>query len=471
MRSTNLLVGILVLGLSIAHLAPRGEQGSVRDTVRVHHLHFRVGDPAAALQHYADRLSGTRVILQGLGVGVRVGTHYFLFDREREQAPPASRRADAIQAAYRAAVPWLSAHGVLVQAGDFSAMPLSAFADSPPLDHLAFVAADYPGTVDLVVSKGATPLGRTSDAAMFALPDGTRIEIVRDTDAPDAYWCPMHPDVRSGTTGKCPLCTMELVPIPPPKLGEYGMDVTVLPEGRGRGLSGLRLAIREPEGGESVAEFSTVHERLLHLFIVSRDLESFAHVHPEPDGRGAFQVKQDAPPGEYVVIADFLPKKGTAQMVHRAIVTPGYRGSLFRPAPELKPDLPNSTAPSQTAAGMGNPRWSSAEKTIDGLRVRLETADLVGGRRGILRFWLFDAASGAPVTDLEPFLGAPGHMLIVNTTLTEAIHGHPEEPDARTPFVTFTPLMPAAGAYKLWAQFQRGGKVVTVPFVIAVSAP
>lgn len=29
---------------------------------------------------------------------------------------------------------------------------------------------------------------------------------------------------------------------------------------------------------------------------------------------------------------------------------------------------------------------------------------------------------------------------------------------------------PDAGLYKLWAQFQRGGRVITVPFVVRVAA-
>jgi hypothetical protein len=60
-------------------------------------------------------------------------------------------------------------------------------------------------------------------------------------------------------------------------------------------------------------------------------------------------------------------------------------------------------------------------------------------------------------------------MMIVNADLTEADHVHPEEPATRGPTITFQPMMPAAGIYKLWLQFQRHGTVITVPFVIAVA--
>lgn len=442
------------------------QPAETRVTVRVHHLHFRVGDPSAAMQAYADRLSGSRVIVQGLGVGVRVGTHYLLFDRDREGAAERATAPGAIESAYRSAVPWLASRGVLVAAGDFGTLPRAALTDPIPFDHIAFVTADYPGTIDLIMSRGGTPISRTSDAAMFGLPDGTRVEIVRDVDAPDAFWCPMHPDVRSGTTGKCPLCAMDLVRIPPPRLGEYRMDVTASAGPGGRGLGGLRIAIREPGGRGTVSDFSIVHERPLHVFVVGRTLEYFAHVHPDRGRDGTFSVAQAAPPGEYVVIADFVPKTGTAQMIHRAIVTPGY-AKLFTPVPALTPDV--SGVPLEGAPARANERWTSAEKAIDGVRVRMEAADLMAGKRAIFRFRLFDQATGAPITTLEPFLGAPGHMLLVNAALTESIHGHPEEQETQTPFVTFIPLMPASGIYKLWVQFQRNGRVITAPFVIGVA--
>jgi hypothetical protein len=59
-------------------------------------------------------------------------------------------------------------------------------------------------------------------------------------------------------------------------------------------------------------------------------------------------------------------------------------------------------------------------------------------------------------------------MLMVAADLTEAIHGHPEDRGPQST-VTFEPLIPAAGTYKLWVQFQRQGQVLTAPFVIQVT--
>ena len=65
---------------------------------------------------------------------------------------------------------------------------------------------------------------------------------------------------------------------------------------------------------------------------------------------------------------------------------------------------------------------------------------------------------GHQSTDLEPYLGAPGHMLMTNATLTDAVHGHPEESGIRTSVITFKPVLPAPGVAKLWLQFQRNGQ-------------
>lgn len=283
----------------------------------------------------------------------------------------------------------------------------------------------------------------------------------------DAYWCPMHPGVRAAAPGKCPLCAMALVLIRPPAINEYRMDVSVMPGSQKRGLSGLRLALKEPVTNAPASDLLTVHEKPLHLFIISRDLEYFAHAHPEALGEGRFVLKHDAPPGEYVVIADFLPKSGTAQMVHRAIVAPGLDRALAPVAvPPPRPDIPDAAA-----RASGNPSSGSAERVVDGVRIRLEGADLVGGQTGLLRFHLSNAADGTPIRDLEPYLGAPGHMLMMTATTTDAVHGHPEETTTQTSVITFKPSMPPPGIAKLWLQFQRGGKVTTASFVIDVQEP
>lgn len=372
--------------------------------VRFHHLHYRVGDPAVAMADAAATLKGTRTIVPGLGVGVRTGDTYVLFDRRDDTDENDENDA------------------------------------TPRLHHVAFAAADFDGVVARLAAVHPV-LARGTESVLFDA-GLIRLEIVRESGGPDAFWCPMHPDVRRPGAGTCPLCAMELVPIPPSRIGEYKLDVA-LERGARSGFAGLRLTVRDPETNSRVTDFARVHEQVFHLFIVSRDLAYFAHVHPQQGPDGSFALKHRLPPGEFMLFADFLPKRGSAQMVQRAIVSPGMAA----------PDPGAVQGPAVTPAAV-----------VEGIRFALVAADVKAGRRASLTFTLSDVNTGAAVADLEPFLGAPAHMLLVRTDLGDAVHGHPEELVTRGPTVTFHPLVPADGAYKLWIQVQRGGRVITVPF-------
>ncbi len=441
----------IVLALAAWIAAPSAFIGQIPPpSVRFHHFHFRVADPAKAMNETAAAFNGTRVLLRGLGVGVRIGREYALFDRfePTDSLQPLS----GVASAYESARQWLLGHGIQIETDDGSSRRgLASMLNREMLDHLAFTSADTSAVVSALIDHGAAPWRQTDESRFFKT--GTvGVEIVRDIDAPDAFWCPMHPDIRSSTAGKCPLCRMELVPIPPPRLGEYWMDVAVTAGPGGRGASKLRLTLEDPITRRPVSAFATIHERLLHLFVIDRQLEYFRHLHPQQLADGTFELRENIPPGEFMVIADFLPMTGRAQMLQRAIVTPGYRGSLFPAVAHLNSDV-------------------GLEKTGDGVRVSLQASGLKAGKEATLRFTLTDAVTKAPVTDLEPFLGAPGHMLLVNANLTDANHVHPEEPATTGPVITFQPLMPAPVMYKIWLQFQRRGTVTTVPFVVSVDEP
>jgi hypothetical protein len=436
--------GATTIGVCLlATLGPiRAQTPSAPVTVRFHHLHYRVPDPGAALGDAVDAFKGTRTILQGLGVGVRVGRQYVLF--ERADASGASGRGREPADAYSEAARWLQAKGIRIDPSSLAKTDVARPFPDATLDHLAFAADDH---TSIGAALGEKPFLLNDDRARYRLRSGLVVEIVRDTDRPDTFWCPMHPDVRSPGHGTCPRCAMALVPIPPPRIGEYRLDTTLLP-GAGGGASGLELAVRDPETGEPVRSFVDVHERPLHLFIISRDLGQFAHVHPTPRPDGVFELRHDLASGAYVLIADFLPAEGTSQLIQRAVVTPGYAGPLFGPSAELAVAAP--------------------EQVSGGLRIRIDAPSPRARRETGVRFQLSDAATNLPVTDLEPYLGASGHLIIVNHDLTAAVHAHPEGAATSGPVVTFAPVFPAPGRYKVWAQFQRKGTVITAAFVIDV---
>ena len=139
--------------------------------------------------------------------------------------------------------------------------------------------------------------------------------------APPMFVCPMDPEVRSPQPGKCPRCGMTLVAgIPRPV--EYPMDFRAAPRQipAGREVT-LQFRVLDPKSGEPVKRFQIVHEKLFHLFLVSQDLEYFAHEHPvfQPDGWFLFKTKLPKA-GTYRLLADFDPIGGTPQLAVKTFV-------------------------------------------------------------------------------------------------------------------------------------------------------
>jgi hypothetical protein len=245
---------------------------------------------------------------------------------------------------------------------------------------------------------------------------------------------------------------MGLVPVVPEVEGAYRLDVDA--RAAGPDAPQLRFVVREPVRNTRVRRFETVHERPFHLFTVSDDLETFSHVHPVPQPDGSLMLTP-APSGTapYQVYADFLPVGGTPQLIRKTIIPrlpAGFNGS--RP-PHLAADL--------------------SAKTDAGLRVRIEPdpASLLAGRPGTIAFHLEDAATNQPIADLEPYLGAWGHAFIVSADLVDAVHSHPLTPLSSPggPTIIFQQRFPRPGAYRVWAQFMRGGRVATVSFTVRVA--
>src|SRR4026208_1538292 len=246
--------GAIILASAFCTLAPLAlfSRDQTTSSVRFHHLHFRVADPAQSMNQAATALNGTRVLLRGLGVGARIGNEYALFDRLDVDEAPRDRHL-SVEESFMAARTWLTDHGVEVESHVTRARPaLAKLFDGEVLDHVAFTTADTSSVISSLLAKGAKPWRQTDDSRLFRTAT-IGVEIVRDVEAPDAFWCPMHPDIRSSVAGRCPLCRMDLVPIPSPRVGEYRMDVAVTPAAGGRGASKTRLTLPDPDAGPPVS--------------------------------------------------------------------------------------------------------------------------------------------------------------------------------------------------------------------------
>jgi hypothetical protein len=279
------------------------------------------------------------------------------------------------------------------------------------------------------------------------------------------FTCLMHPEIRQAQEGVCPKCGMPLSTVRPSVRGAYRLAVTQTPRvARAGERVRLNFVVTHPETGARVRDFVLNHERLFHLFIVSADMNEYQHIHPELGSDGSFKVETRLPrAGLYKLHSDFFPAGGTLQVLHRSLATAGYRalrGASAVAAAKLSAD-------------------TSHTKTIDGMKISLEWGggELVPGAFVRLKYRITDARTNAPVRDLEPYLGAWGHTLILDADQSDYLHSHPTEtlPEGVEraslrggPEVEFGAMFPEAGLYRIWTQFQRGGRVSTVSFTVEV---
>lgn len=435
---------VLLIAAAIQSVTPQPVPAGAL-SVRIHHLHYRSADPLSAMRLAAGK-DASPEILQGLGAGVRDGAEYLLFDRGNVEE---NLRSPAIADAYPQMAAWFRAQGVEVQGDPGRVVALGERVSNSFLQHIGFATSNLPGLLERMQRSGVRVIRQNDESFLIPLAGAfVPVEVLRDPDLPDRFWCAMHPDVRSPAAGACPICRMTLVPIPAPKLGEYRVEFTSAAGRGGRGLGSLRVRVSEPDSDRAVSSFVTVHDKPMHLFLVSRDLSYFAHVHPTPSGSGSFDIRVDAPAGEYMALADFLPAGGTPQMIQRALVTPGFE-LVSGGAPVAAPS-PNRVA------------------TTGDIHGSLTSSELVAGRAATLTVALTDARSGALLRDLEPFLAAPAHGFIASFDLTSAVHAHPRDRDTFGSEFSFDFLPPQSGLFKIWVQVQRRGKVETLPFVVRV---
>jgi hypothetical protein len=281
------------------------------------------------------------------------------------------------------------------------------------------------------------------------------------------YTCVMHRDVRQAQEGSCPKCGMPLTSVKPSVLGEYRLDLAAKPLSPRAGEKvQLRFIVKHPQTGARVRDYVLNHEKLFHLFIVSQDMTEYQHIHPVLERDGSFVVETVLPrAGLYKIHADFFPVGGQLQVLHRELSTVGQH----RRAPRVPVSAAAALAPDATFV-----------KTVDGMRISLELGDSIAPAAGSLvslKYRLTDERTGEPVHDLEPYLGAWGHTLILNADQSEYLHSHPTEmlPDnvdrasvRGGPDVEFRAMFPAPGDYRIWTQFQRAGRVTTVFFTVRV---
>lgn len=242
------------------------------------------------------------------------------------------------------------------------------------------------------------------------------------------------------------------------------------------------------------------HGKLMHLFLVRRDLDGFAHLHPVLEDSNTFQAAlPPLAPGAYRLYADVVHESGFTQTLVDSVTVPAMAGSWkasdsddswWEPGP-------------RTPVGLQRFAPLADGSAITWLR---DTAALVVGRDLELRF----AVTGpdAKPTVLEPYMGMPSHAAIVRDDGAVFVHlhsagtiamasqlvyelrqpgdtirgrlgqritesertGHVMLPPATDPgIVSFPYAFPQPGRYRIWVQVKRQGRILTGSFEAMVA--
>lgn len=207
----------------------------------------------------------------------------------------------------------------------------------------------------------------------------------------------------------------------------------------------LRFRILDA-GGASVTRYVENHDKLLHLIVVRNDLVGFQHVHPVLDPNGTWGVPVDlSRAGDYRVFADFTAEGGPAVTLGANL----HVGGQYDPQP-LPPVAATSVIDGYTVALSGTPKAN--EPSMLTLTV---------------------SHGGKPVTDLQPYLAAYGHLVALRAADLGYLHVHPmgEPGDGVTPAgpeIGFHATFPSAGDYRLFLDFKHAGVVRTAAFTVSV---
>ncbi|MCU1397163.1 MAG: hypothetical protein JWN62_272 [Acidimicrobiales bacterium] len=196
----------------------------------------------------------------------------------------------------------------------------------------------------------------------------------------------------------------------------------------------FHFVIEGPRGAP-VLDFTPEHEKDLHFILVNRDLTVFHHLHPTRAANGRWSIDLPAlPPGSYRAVADFHVAHGP----HLALGTDLSVAGDYIPTALAEPDTTSR---------------------VDGYEITMQTDAREGGE---VKIALIVSKDGHVITDLQPYLGAFGHLVAMHSGDLVYAHVHPD--DYLDGTVHFDAELSSEGRYGLFFDFKHGDIVHTATF-------
>lgn len=260
------------------------------------------------------------------------------------------------------------------------------------------------------------------------------------------FACPMHSEVTGKEGDKCPKCGMALAHMDKaPEKGNFQVQFTSSPQTIEAGkATTLTFTPKNKDNTGAAVPLDVEHEKKIHLIIVSEDLSWFNHIHPQFQADGSYSVTETFPNGgNYILYADYKPSGSTHQLEKIQV---SVKGAAKQPVTYSEPKLISK---------------------VDGYEIKFVNGnELKANNEGHLIINIEKNGKLINPTELEKYLGANAHIVIVGQDNKDYLNVHPEADEF--PIHAHT-MVSKPGIYRVWLQFQTNGKVHTADFVVKVA--
>jgi cytochrome c-type biogenesis protein len=230
----------------------------------------------------------------------------------------------------------------------------------------------------------------------------------------------------------------------------------------------LKIALHD-KNGNPITDLQVSHEKILHVILVSEDLEEFMHVHPED-----FEGNVMTPKGEF--LTPFIIEKAGR---YRVLVDGSRKG-----IGEVS-DLGWLHVGIEGRDSVGDPIVIRKDLRLNRMFEDYDVSFQLSpenppksGEKAQLSYVIGDGKTGNPIFDLEQYLGADMHLAIMPIDLSTILHTHgvklkqEDNPNAgiALPEIRADYVFPYPGLWKIYGQFKHLGKVVTTEFMVDVAS-
>lgn len=256
--------------------------------------------------------------------------------------------------------------------------------------------------------------------------------------------CSMHPEVKGMEGYKCTKCGMDLQPIKKDEVIALKVDISskqgVLESGKP-----VDFSISITDNGKNVP-LEVQHEMKMHLLVVNEELTWFDHIHPVEQTDSTYNVSETFPfAGKYLMFTDFKVVGSSGIVDKQEIEVKGASGNQV-----INLD----------------PKYVSK---VNGYTVSLLNGeDFKTNRPQDLKFAIERKGKKFQVADIQDYLGANAHIVMISQIDKDFLHIHPMS-DKQYPIYAQTNIN-KPGIYRMWVQFKIDGKIQTADFTINVVA-